>query len=770
MRKSNNLLTLLILLSGCFLAFSSSARADDDPPGRVARLNYIQGSISFQPGGESDWVQANPNRPLTTGDNLWADRGSRGELHIGSTSIRIGSETGIIFLNLDDRTVQIQLAEGSLNVTVRRMEGGDAFEIDTPNLAFTLDRPGNYRVDVRPDGSATAITVRSGEGEATGGGNEFHMDSGDYATFSGTDTLTYDGGDAARPDDFDNWCRSRDDREEHSESARYVSRDVIGYDDLDDYGQWRTVPDYGTVWFPTRVSAGWAPYRFGHWAWIAPWGWTWVEDEPWGFAPFHYGRWAEVGGGWCWVPGPVVVRPVYAPALVVFVGGPRFGTSVSFGGGGGVGWFPLGPREVYVPPYRTSERYMQRVNVTNTTVNVVNVTNVYNNVHVNNVNYMHQRNVGAVTVVSHDTFVNARSVGTATMRVDRQEIQRAEVQRTLQMAPDRRSVVGGGASATVRPPESVMRRQVVAKETPPPPRAPIGGGPQQIRSYRQAGVPSQQNPQQMRQRPGQAGPGFGQQQASPAQTQQQQPPQSIQQHPPQQSERQSRVGQQQQQMQQPPQQTGPQPGFGQQRQQQMDQRSEQQPKSQQPPSQMQQQAPQQQIQQHPPQQSEPQSRVGQQQPMQQNSDQQQPKFQRQPPQQMQQQQPPQQTGQQPRFEQQPQQRMQQRPEQQQPQQQPPPQQIQQRPQQQSQQPPRTVMPEPSRFPERQNPGVRMAPPTKADENTYHPHQFERPPAAAAPNAGAAPAPAPAREQPKTQDRGQDSRRPGDNNNNRDRRQ
>ena len=300
----------------------------------MARLNYIQGSISFQPGGETDWVQANPNRPLTVGDNLWADRNSRGELHIGSSSIRIGSETGITFLNLDDRTVQIQLAQGSMNVSVRRLDGGDDFEIDTPNLAFTLQRPGEYRVDVDPNGNATAITVRAGEGEATGGGSDYHMDSGDRATFSGTDTLTYDGGQARGLDEFDSWCRSRDDREERSPSARYVSRDVIGYDDLDDNGEWRNVPDYGYVWFPTRVAPGWAPYRYGHWVWVAPWGWTWVEDEPWGFAPFHYGRWAEVGGGWCWVPGPVVVRPVYAPALVVFVGGPRFGMSVSFGGGG----------------------------------------------------------------------------------------------------------------------------------------------------------------------------------------------------------------------------------------------------------------------------------------------------------------------------------------------------------------------------------------------------------------------------------------------------
>src|SRR5216683_2861220 len=438
MRKTIYLFPVLLLLGGFLFAFSSPALADDDPPGRVARLNYLQGSISFQPGGETDWVQANPNRPLTEGDNLWADRNSRGELHIGSSSIRIGSETGITFLNLDDRTVQIQLAEGSMNVSVRRLDGGDAFEIDTPNLAFTLQRPGEYRIDVDPNGNATSITVRAGEGEATGGGSDYHMDSGDSATFSGTDMLTYDGGQAGGPDEFDRWCRSRDDREERAQSARYVSRDVIGYEDLDDYGEWRSVPEYGTVWYPSRVSPGWAPYRNGHWAWIAPWGWTWVEDEPWGFAPFHYGRWAVVRGDWCWVPGPVAVRPVYAPALVAFVGGPRFSVGLSFGGGGGgVAWFPLGPREVYVPSYRASPRYVQNVNVTNTTVNVTNVTNVYNNTNVSNVTYMHQTNVNAVTAVSHDTFVNARPVAASNVRVNAQQMRTAEVQREVAVAPVR---------------------------------------------------------------------------------------------------------------------------------------------------------------------------------------------------------------------------------------------------------------------------------------------------------------------------------------------
>jgi uncharacterized protein DUF6600 len=612
MRKTVFFFPVLILLAGFLFAFSSPALADDDPPGRVARLNYIQGSISFQPGGETDWVQANPNRPLTTGDNLWADRDSRGELHIGSSSIRIASETGITFLNLDDRTVQIQLAQGSMNVNVRRLDGGDAFEIDTPNLAFTLQRPGEYRVDVDPNGNATIVTVRSGEGEATGGGSDYHMDSGDQATFSGTDSLSYDGGQAGRLDEFDNWCRSRDDREERSQSARYVSRDVIGYDDLDDNGEWRSVPDYGTVWFPTRVAAGWAPYRYGRWVWVAPWGWTWVEDEPWGFAPFHYGRWAEVGGGWCWVPGPVVVRPVYAPALVVFVGGPRFSMALSFGGGGGgVAWFPLGPREVYVPPYRTSERYVQKVNVTNTTVNVVNVTNVYNNVNVTNVKYMHQNNVGAVTAVSHDTFVNARSVGSATVRVNAQQVQTAEVQRNFAVAPVQRSVVGAGVVATAKPPLAVMQRQVVAKETPAPPRAPFNGGPQQSKSFRQGGAPTQQPQQQMQPRQQQPPqPQFQQHpqqqqlQQQPAQQQPQSrqlqpPPSQLQQHPQQQQQL-----QQQQPVQQQPQsrQLQPPPSQPQQHPQQQQQLQQQQPVQQQPQFRQQpqpQQRPQQQEQQQP---------------------------------------------------------------------------------------------------------------------------------------------------------------------------
>jgi hypothetical protein len=410
MKKLGSAFVSLLLIAGLFavLPKPAAAQSDVDPPGRVARLNFIEGSVSYQVSGDTDWVQADPNRPLTTGDNLWADQNSRGEVHIGSTAIRLSAETGISFLNLDDRTAQIQLAQGTIEVHLRNLTPGDAWEIDTPNLAFTLTRTGEYRISTDPNSNTTSILVREGEGSVTGGGESWDLASGQQYTFSGTDQLAYDAQAAPGFDDFETWCQSRDQTENNSPSARYVSRDVDGYYDLDQNGSWQSDSDYGEVWVPNGVAVGWAPYHMGHWVWVAPWGWTWVDAEPWGWAPFHYGRWAYVSGGyWGWVPGPLVVRPVYAPALVGFVGGGGFSLSVAIGGGfTGVAWFPLGPRDVFVPAYHTSERYVQNVNLTNSRiVNVTQVTNVYNtvivnrNVTVNNVHYTYENNTRAITAV-----------------------------------------------------------------------------------------------------------------------------------------------------------------------------------------------------------------------------------------------------------------------------------------------------------------------------------------------------------------------------------
>jgi hypothetical protein len=443
-----------------------------DPPTRVARLNYSSGSVSFQPGGEGDWVTAVQNRPLTTGDNLWADKDSRAELHIGSTAMRMDHETSLTFLDLDDHTTQLRLSLGTLLLRVRHLDDGDLFEVDTPNLAFTVQAPGEYRVDVNSDGNQTVSTVWHGRGEATGGGYSYTVVAGQQATFDGTEELDHQIRQLPRSDDFDAWAFDRDAREDHADSSNYISAEMTGYEDLDDYGHWRYVPDYGPVWTPAAVAPGWAPYRFGHWVWVAPWGWTWVEDEPWGFAPFHYGRWAFVESSWCWVPGPVYVRPVYAPALVAFVGGGGF--HLSIGVGEGVGWFPLGPREVYIPPYRVSRIYVNNVNITNTRVNVTQVTNVYNNYTVNrvtNITYVNQRVNNSVTVVSHDTFVNARPVDRNLARVDARQLAEAPINHGSPVPPVRTSVIGAGAPARFRPPAAIENRRVVATRNPTPPRA-----------------------------------------------------------------------------------------------------------------------------------------------------------------------------------------------------------------------------------------------------------------------------------------------------------
>jgi hypothetical protein len=483
-------LTFLMLVAGVILVLPKDAAAQDqdpsqsqaqvvDPPTRVARLNYAQGSVSFQPAGEQDWIEADINRPLTTGDNLWADKDSRGEIHIGATSIRLSSETGISFLNLDDRTVQLQLAQGTIEVHVRRLEPGNAFEIDTPNLAFTLVASGEYRIQTNPDGNSTAITVREGAGQVTGAGESYDLAAGQQYIFNGTDQLSFNAQAAPDYDDFEDWSQAQDQRENSSASARYVSRDIDGYYDLDGNGEWQTDPDYGAIWMPSGVAVGWAPYRYGHWVWIGPWGWTWVENEPWGFAPFHYGRWAYVRGGWGWVPGPMVVRPVYAPALVGFVGGRGgLGVAVGFGGGfAGVAWFPLGPRDVYIPGYHASPRYVQNINITNTrVVNVTQVTTVYNNyivnrnVDVNRVEYTYAHNAVAVTAVTRETFVGARPVATAFVRVTPEQLQSAHVVDQTSLAPTRSSYVAAAAKpARAKPAVAFSARPVVARLNPPMP-------------------------------------------------------------------------------------------------------------------------------------------------------------------------------------------------------------------------------------------------------------------------------------------------------------
>src|SRR5579863_9407719 len=455
--------------------------AAQDPPTRIGRLNYVSGSVSFQPGGVDDWVPATINRPLTVGDQLYADAGARAEIHVPGTAFRLGSQTAVEFLNLDDRNTQVRLSEGALDVRVRRLS--ENLEVDTPTLAFTITRPGDYRIDTNPNTYETYVTVRNGEGQVTGNAGTFGVHAGEQAAVTGQDGAQLNMYRAPDYDDFDNWVQSRDRREDHAPSARYVSPDMVGYEDLDQYGTWRNVPAYGRCWVPSNVSAGWAPYHDGHWVWVDPWGWTWVDDEPWGFAPFHYGRWAHFDGFWGWVPGPVAVAPVYAPALVAWVAfGGGAGVSVGFGGGPAVGWFPLGPRDVYIPAYGASRNYVSRVNVSNTTViNNTNITNVYNNYvqtkTISTTNYMNRTVPGAVVAVPPNALASARPVQQVAIKVQPNQISAVKtLDAAPHVAPQTVSVLGHAPSVFAgapRPPAAVLSKPVVAKSTPPPAPVPF---------------------------------------------------------------------------------------------------------------------------------------------------------------------------------------------------------------------------------------------------------------------------------------------------------
>jgi hypothetical protein len=458
-----------------------AAAAPVDPPSRVARLNYINGSITVQPAGASDWMDANPNRPMTTGDHIWTDQNSRGELHVGSTAIRLSSQVGASILNLTDQVTQIQLAQGAMSVRIRNLAPDETFEIDAPNLAFTPRTPGEYRIEVDPSGGATTVTVRAGTGEVSGsGGGPFPLQFNRQYAISGPLAAAPAEQPAPPRDGFDQWVAQRTRREEQAASARYVSRDTIGYDDLDEHGYWRHDPVYGNVWWPNGVAVGWAPYHQGHWAYVSPWGWNWVADEPWGFAPYHYGRWVQAGGGWGWVPGPMGPRPMYAPALVGWVGGAGFGATVSLGGVQGVAWFPLGPRDVWVPPYRTSPTYVQNVNVYNTRgVNVVQVNNYYGN-YQRNPGFagggMYSRAPGAVTAVPTSAFVGGQAVGHSFVRMSPEQLNHPVMFHGGPgaggggvFAPPRQGFIPGAAHASgIRPPAALGNRPVFTRMAPPP--------------------------------------------------------------------------------------------------------------------------------------------------------------------------------------------------------------------------------------------------------------------------------------------------------------
>ena len=419
----------------------------------VARISYLMGQVSFSRGDDPDnWQPADRNVPMTLGDRVYTGSRSRLELQVhGGAYIRLAARSELSALNLTEETKQFSVQVGIASFQIRRLDEQETFEVDTPNAAVTFERPGDYRVEVDETGN-TRISVRRGSATAAAGGGQISLNAGEMIEVDGIDAPRYGIVALGPPDGWDQWVNAREGRVERARSYRYVSADIVGVDDLDEYGRWEDVPQYGWCWTPTQIAVDWVPYRVGHWIWQDPWGWTWVSAEPWGWAPYHYGRWAFARSRWYWVPvGPSVRVVAYSPALVGFVGGGSgFSASISFGGGGVVGWFPLAPRDPFVPWW--GSRAHERTTVTNVTY----VNKTY------------------VTIVNQNTFVSGGIVTNNFVR-DRAVVSQIAaapvVGGAIPVVPTRASLrvaARQDVAAAAPPPAAVASRAVVARAAPPP--------------------------------------------------------------------------------------------------------------------------------------------------------------------------------------------------------------------------------------------------------------------------------------------------------------
>ncbi|HUK09956.1 MAG TPA: DUF6600 domain-containing protein [Stellaceae bacterium] len=405
-------------------AFAQTAPEPQDPPGRVGRLSDVEGTVQQRTADSPNWAAATLNFPVSNGFALAAQPGGRAEIEVGTFVIRVGGNSEIDIDTLDDKNAVLTVAQGEISLGVRSLGSDEHLQVVTPRGIVDLTQPGQYHFNAGTTVDPTEVGTLAGAARIEHATAPIDVPPGQTAMITGDGsapgdvTLT-----PAVPDPLDQWAAARDQPRPPiapppsggpvTQLPPSVPSYIPGAGDLAQYGSYSSDPQYGTVWYPSAVPVGWAPYAFGHWVWISPWGWTWIDDAPWGFAPFHYGRWIHGPRGWGWAPGIFVGPPVFAPALVVFIGTPSFGVILA-NHRPGVAWFPLGPREVFVPSYRTSVEYVRSVNRSSVVnINQINITRVHetividNNVNGTTANFV---NRGAATVVPAEAFARGEAV------------------------------------------------------------------------------------------------------------------------------------------------------------------------------------------------------------------------------------------------------------------------------------------------------------------------------------------------------------------------
>ena len=304
----------------CAVLLCGPALAQDDPPGRVGRIAALHGEVWVYEPEPGEWAAALRNRPLTSGDRLSTAAGAGATLQIGSTTLVLGGSSELEVLQVDDQAMRFRLEQGSLALRVRSPEVAGELMVANFEGRFVPLTAGLFRID-RLDERSDA-TVWRGELQFESPDLRVVLGAGQRLRFwqDGQPLSTRSIALAPLDDAFAQAVLREDQAQARDAVSPFVPSEMTGTEDLDRHGQWQQHPEYGAVWSPTTVAIGWVPYRYGQWMWLRPWGWTWVDDAPWGFAPFHYGRWFWWGQRWAWAPGPMVRRPIYAPALVGWTG------------------------------------------------------------------------------------------------------------------------------------------------------------------------------------------------------------------------------------------------------------------------------------------------------------------------------------------------------------------------------------------------------------------------------------------------------------------
>ena len=368
-----------LALTGAMLALAgSSARAQDpdDLKRGVARISLMNGDVSVRRGDSGEWVAAVINAPLLTDDRVATGPNSRTEVQFDASNLlRLGANAELRLTQLESARYQMELVRGVMTYRMLRTSDGN-IEIDTTSLSVRPTRQGSFRISVN-DAGETEVTARNGDVEVfTPRGSQWVRNGQTLMARGASADAEFQVAAAGAMDDWDRWSDNRDRTITQSVSPRYVGAGVYGTEDMDPYGTWTSVPEYGNVWRPT-VGPDWAPYQSGRWAWEDWYGWTWVSYDPWGWAPYHYGRWFHHDRfGWCWYPGLITGRHYWSPALVGFFGFGHGGFGAGFGFGN-VGWVALAPFEVFHPWWGRGNYgggFNRGMNITN-----ANITNVYRN-------------------------------------------------------------------------------------------------------------------------------------------------------------------------------------------------------------------------------------------------------------------------------------------------------------------------------------------------------------------------------------------------------